>query len=92
MRCDAMRWDAMRHDTIRYDTIRYDTIQCDTIRYDTISFLKHGKNLHFTNGKLTYNRFKGFKYHELVYKIALWVLGRLLISIIFRYCFSELSK
>ena len=32
------------------------------------------------------------KYHELVSKIAVWELRKLLVSIIFRYCFSELGK
>ena len=38
------------------NTIQCNTMRHDTIRYDTISFLKHGKNPQFTNGKLTYNR------------------------------------
>ena len=67
------------------------------IQYNTILF-KHGKNLQFTNGKLNYilkkneNIYIYINMNTMNWFPRLPCGSKLLVTVIFRYCFSKLSK
>ena len=69
----------------------------NTIQYNTILF-KHGKNLQFTNDKLNYilkkneNIYIYININTMNWFPRLLCGSKLLVTVIFRYCFSKLSK